>query len=286
MGWGIVLVILGILWLLSNFGWFSWDSWNTLWMFLPLALILWGLNYLLKDSKQRIPILLGVAVVGGIGLFGWSRTAAAQGSTQAISEDLQGATQTEVVVTSGLARLELGSLGPDSGKAIEGQVALMRGERLEHSAQKSGTLLKVRVEAKGNTRFGSPRSQGWNLKLSSKVPLALKVNSGVGENLLDLSGLKLSSFFLSAGVGSSQVRLPSQGRYSAEISGGVGALEVSVPSTIGLRLQVSTGLGGSELPSGLITKGDKLYESADYPTAQSRVDLKVSGGIGGIVVRR
>lgn len=287
MGWGIVLIAFGTLWLLSTFGLFSWGFWNSFWIFWPLALIVGGLNFILKDSKQRFPILLGVALVGGLGLFGWSRVSGAEGSSQAISEDLKGATQADITLSPGVGRLELSSLEQNSTKAIEGQIELVRGERLEHSAALSGNTLKVRLEAQSNSiGLNARRPEGWKLRLSPKVSLRLNVNSGVGENVLDLSGLKLSDLEVTSGVGRTEVRLSSQGQYSAKIEGGVGALEVNVPSTVGLRLHVSTGLGGAELPTNLISKGEKTYESADYQTAKNRVDLEISSGVGGIVVRR
>lgn len=287
MRWGIALIVLGILGLGSSFGRFSWDFWNAFWALLPLALILWGLNLILKESKARVPILFCVALVGGLSLYSWAKTTAAPGTIQSISEDLHGATQVAATLSAGVGKLELGSLNSASDKAIEGQVELVSGERLERSAERSGNTLNLRLEAKGITRIiGNRRPERWDLKLSPRVLLRLKVKAGLGENLLDLRGLKLSSLEVDSGVGSTQVRLPSQGQYNAKVAGGVGGLEIHVPKNVGLRLRVSTGLGGVELPPGLITKGDKHYESSDYSTAIHRVDLMVTGGIGGIVIRR
>jgi len=51
--WGVILIAIGIIFLLEQFGV---DVWDTAWRFWPVILIVWGANKLylgLKEKRQR-----------------------------------------------------------------------------------------------------------------------------------------------------------------------------------------------------------------------------------------
>jgi phage shock protein PspC (stress-responsive transcriptional regulator) len=285
LGW--MLVGLGGWFLLQTLGLISWDAWGWLWQLWPLALIVGGLSVLLQGNRQRLPILLAVFLVGGGLLTAFYNRPAAQGSLETIAEPLQGAPSGEVVLSSGVGKLEVWAL-ENSANLIEGRVQLLPGERLEREVRREAEGLRVKLEAKGNTRGWNVnrRLEGWRLGLSPRVPIRLRVSTGVGESRLNLSRLRLSELTVNTGVGSTQVELPVQGSYRASIDGGVGEIEVRVPREMALRLRADAGLGGVKVPDGLIKQGDNRYESPGYASATNRVDLEVSGGVGAIQVRR
>jgi len=47
----MILIILGGVFLLNNFGLLSWSVWDVLWRFWPLIIIFWGLEILFGDSR-------------------------------------------------------------------------------------------------------------------------------------------------------------------------------------------------------------------------------------------
>lgn len=56
---GILLVVIGLILLLNNFGIISWSVWDILWKLWPLFLILWGVEALLgEDLAGRIILVL------------------------------------------------------------------------------------------------------------------------------------------------------------------------------------------------------------------------------------
>jgi membrane protein DedA with SNARE-associated domain len=55
LAWGIILIVIGFIFILDNFGVDVWDSLARLW---PLALIVWGawkLYFGLKERKEEAP---------------------------------------------------------------------------------------------------------------------------------------------------------------------------------------------------------------------------------------
>lgn len=284
--WGIALIAIGLLWLFTSLGWFSWDFWADLWLLWPLVLILFGLNFLLREHPQRIPVLIAVGLLGGGLLWIWNARPGAQGALEQISIPLGPVSQAQIRLAPGVGRLEVSSLEEGSASLVEGQVRLLPGERLERRSDVRGSEAVVALEAKGRTS-GSVRSrEGWELKLSPRANLRLDVNTGVGETILNLRSLQLSSLEVNSGVGRVQIELPEQGVYRARIDGGVGELDIRIPQNVAVRLEARTGLGGLEVPNGLLKQGDNRYESPDYASAANKADLEVKGGVGRVVIRR
>ena len=125
----------------------------------------------------------------------------------------------------------------------------------------------------------------WDLGLSPGVPLTLKVNSGVGANNLDLSGLTLDELSVSTGVGRTVVTLPAEGGFSANISQGIGELVVVVPEGLGVRIKANTALAARDMPDDFVSAGENVYTSPGYATAEQRVDLEAGIAIGKLTVR-
>ena len=62
--WPSILIGLGIILLLQNFGLLSWSMWASLWRFWPLILVLIGLELFLQGSARAlVGLLLGALLV-------------------------------------------------------------------------------------------------------------------------------------------------------------------------------------------------------------------------------
>lgn len=59
---GLILIFIGVVFLLNNFGVLSWEIWNTLWRFWPVILILGGLEILFGKSKLASLIVAIIAI--------------------------------------------------------------------------------------------------------------------------------------------------------------------------------------------------------------------------------
>jgi len=68
------------------------------------------------------------------------------------------------------------------------------------------------------------------------------------------------------------------------IDGGVGTVRLRLPSSMALRVEVDTGIGTFNSGSRLNSKGDNVYETADFSNADNAITLHVKVGIGTISV--
>jgi hypothetical protein len=136
----------------------------------------------------------------------------------------------------------------------------------------------------------SGQDHGWRIRLNPTVPLTLEANNGFGESNYDLSGLTLASANLNNGAGDITVTLPpaETQSYDVNISNGVGSTHVNLPSEAAVRMTISNGLGDINV-SGLREVGDsdgeRVFESANYDSAEQRITINISNGLGSVTVR-
>ena len=131
--------------------------------------------------------------------------------------------------------------------------------------------------------FTTPNQDNrWDLRLTDKIPLDLRVQLGAGEGTLRLSGLAVRRLDVSVGAGQLNVDLrgPWDDNLDGTIRGGVGEAVVRLPSEVGVRVRATGGIGGVEA-EGLQKEGD-YYVNAAYGKSGVRVRLDISGGIGQI----
>ncbi len=287
----VILIGLGMLFLLENFGLLDWGVWETLLRLWPVFVIAAGLDLLLGRGSL-LGSLFVLALVGGIVVavifvsgmpVAWSTAV----SSETISQPLGNASQADVEIGSGVGTLRLGAL-EDPQKLVEGTVSLSGGQKAASDFYTSGDTAFFRLRSKGTSRFpadGRPGDFIWDLKLNNTVPTRLRVNTGVGVTIADLSQVKLTELEYHGGVGKTDLALPGRGQYQARIEGGVGEVTVSIPSGMAASIRVETGLGDVRV-SGDYQRQGSYYVSPGYETATDRVDLRVNGGIGRIVVRQ
>jgi hypothetical protein len=122
----------------------------------------------------------------------------------------------------------------------------------------------------------------WDLHLSNKVPLELKVEQGAGRARLTLGGLSLSRLDVEIGAGETIVDLTGDWKndLTANIQGGVGRATVRLPSDVGVRASAEGGIGAIHV-HGLKKDGD-AYVNEAYGKSPITVKVQVEGGVGEI----
>ncbi len=125
----------------------------------------------------------------------------------------------------------------------------------------------------------------WNVGLTPKVPLSLRVETGVGESTLNLETLKVTNLSLNVSVGGTTIHLPSTGLVTATLDGGVGKIDITLPRGMQARIQVKHGIGAINVVGDFQRDGD-IYTSSGYAGASNRVDLQIEGGVEQIAVKQ
>ena len=291
--WPLILIGAGVIFLLNNMNVLSWTVWDALWRMWPVLLIAIGLDILFGRRSAigaLIALVLIAALIGGAVWFAATQVPRLTGqtlTTNQIAQQLGDATSADVQISFNVGSLRIGAL-KDSVNLIEGTIGAGPGETITSDYHVDGNVAHYQLKSQGVPfmPFGRSRyDQSWKLDLSSSVPMALRVSTGVGEASLDLSDLKVTDLNMSSGVGQTQIQLPARGQLQARVSGGIGQVVVIVPEGMAARIHGSAGLGGLTVSSRFTSQGGGQYVSPNYASAQDRVDLNISGGIGQVVVR-
>lgn len=291
-GLAVLLIIVGVLILLGNFGWLSWGVLARVANLWPVLLVAIGADML---TRRRYSVVVwGAAVVVGAllyaydtgGIGGQTVWGTAAGELRTISHPLSGANAADVTITTSVGTLRLAGLS-GGDQLVEGSIRTGRGETLVDELSHRGdvAVLRLTSDQRPGVNIGAGERREWDLRLTRGVPIALSVKTGVGSAHLDLQRVTLSSLRMEAGVGEVDATLPESGIYRAEFKSGVGATHITIPKGMAARVTVDGGLGAVHVNGTFARSGD-TYETPGYPTASDRVDLTVDGGLGRITIDR
>lgn len=258
--WGLVLILLGTLFLLQTVGVLSWSVWAYFW---PLMLILVGGWILLRPR------------LGG--------KASLQAETLAIP--LGAASEASVEFNHGAGRL-LVSDGAGAAQLLEG--SFVGGVR--HSVQQEGPLTRVKLSADNiltplDMPWAGEEGLRWDVKLTREVPLELTFHTGAGENRINLRELKVRRILLETGASSTEMTLPAQSPFCrVDVRAGAASVVLRVPQGVAGRIVMESGLVGSKIDPQRFPYNGTTYETPGYDQAERRVEIKVEAGLGSIEI--
>lgn len=288
----IVLVGLGVLLLLSNFGILNFNLWELLFRFWPLFLVAAGLDLLLGRRTNggalvALVILVGL-IIGGMWLGYVQSNAFESVAGQTLRQSLEGASRAEIKIDSSISQMQI-TAGAPSGQLVEGAVALHNNEELKTDFSVAGGVATYLLKSDSHSfilpSFGRREDGLWNLRLNAETPTALSISTGVGSAELDLTQLTLTDLEVSTGVGEVQITLPVRGVFAAAIEGGVGKIVVLVPDSLAAQITADAGIGSVTVEGDYIHRSDE-YISPNFDSAPHRVTLVIGGGVGPVTVRQ
>ena len=293
----IMLVVLGILFLLSNFGVISSDFWSTLWRFWPLILVLLGIEIMLGVTRGWVAIVLALLAVGvvaaiGFGLAlgyrsdgGWLRR---ERASQEWVVELGDLVEAEVLVKFGAGRVDIGALSSRSVNLLEGDLEYDRSRGMpdKEFEQRDGKGILTLSSASSTGIFFGVGGEDWELKLSRDIPLDLSVEAGAASIDLDLEPLNVRSLRLQLGASTVKVKFPeSATSTSAVIKAGAATINIDIPEGVAARINTKLGLSTSHIDESRFQKSDGYYISPGYDTAKNKLEISLETGVSTVTIK-
>src|SRR5271165_6352148 len=135
----------------------------------------------------------------------------------------------------------------------------------------------------GNASGVSGYKYNWDLRFNDEKPIAMEVELGAGEGVLELGSLNLKNLDVQMGVGELKLDLRGKPRseYQVRIRGGIGHVVVNLPQDIGIVAEAKGGIG-AVTARGLKKRGNRYVNQAYEDGAKTSIRLDISGGIGQI----
>jgi len=255
--WGVILIVLGLLFFLRASGFLRGDVFGWFW---PVFLI-----------------ILGIWVLAG---RYFSRGAGPDGQTFSI--DLQGAAKMELDFDHGAGAVQI-SGGAPTGVAISGSKA----SGMDVSSHLAGDSLSVNLNA-GPTfiPFLGPDGGEWRFQLTQEVPVAIKVDAGASSMDFDMTDIRLSFLGVDTGASSLKVKLPANaGHTLVDIEAGAASIDLLVPAGVGARIRFDQGVSSMDIDEQrfpFFAASANLRQSADYDSAANKVEINLEGGASSI----
>jgi hypothetical protein len=291
MFWPLVLIAVGIVFLLGNYGLIRPVSFVALLALWPVLLVLLGIDIAFArrwpiETLAAEVIIIGLALllaatqpdalslttfsIGGSSGCGDPRSSVSvpRGSLQSISVSINGAAARYHLAGGASAALEANA-GYDELCLAVRDASSGRGD--------------VRL-SQGGTRIGGDNDV--TVKLSNDLPASVTLNAGAGEFDVDLHELKITDARLNIGASSTTVVLPHpSGDVVIRADGGASSLVIEIPADVEARVTVSGGLVTANTSNARTTKTGNVIETSGYAAAKDRVTVNVTGGATSVAVR-
>lgn len=251
-------------------------------IFWGAALIVLGLMFALKAANliddvfgwfwPIFLILLGAWFVAGRYLPGHHHP------SEEFRVELEHAPKLALELEHGAGSIHLQG-GAEEGIALSGS----KGPALDVKSDLTDDGLGVKVDA-GPTflPFLGPQDGVWHMKVSNEVPVSIKVSAGASKLFFDLTDVRLTFLGVDAGASNITVLLPQNaGKSLVDIESGAASVDVKFPLGVGGRIRLDQGASSIQIDKTRFLPQENLpgvYQSADYDTASSKVELTLDGG--------
>ncbi|TZF83020.1 hypothetical protein FW774_11995 [Pedobacter sp. BS3] len=306
--WGLVLLFVGGIMLLNNFGVIDF-SWGAIWQFWPVILILAGANMLFSRSHSAagaaLAVVATVCVLAFVAYQGltnkyrsplwfryedngnWNDNDTLRKSThQTFAEpfDVQ-VKRAELTVTGGASDYKLKDTTTDLFKADVKQH--IGNYSLQRTSRDSLEILEFRMQGKNHNWNMSDMDENNVTMLLNTDPLwNINLKLGAGEAELDLRPFKVENITIKGGAASFELKLGMpQTVTNITAETGMAEVKVSVPKEAGCQIWVKTGISSRDF-DGFTKQADGSYTTANYASATKKIIIRLKGGLSDYEIER
>ena len=251
--WGGVLIFLGLLFLLQ--------TQNIIPSIFPYA---W----------QIMLILVGLWMI--VSVY-WKP----DGVEETFSIPLENAKTARYRFSHGAGHIEIKG-GAPIGQALVGSAA----ETVSTNSRSDGDRLEVRVEAGASfIPFFGTADGVFRFQVSNEVPSSIRVEMGASQLDMDLTDVPATEITLQTGASNSNLTLPARGASHLDLEAGAASITIQIPDGVAGRVRVKEGLTSINVDTSRFPQLDsRLYQSADYDTAEDRAEINIEAGLGSITI--
>ncbi len=289
--WGLVLILVGVLALLSNLGIVEVQILEVLRLW-PLLIVAAGLSVLNLDGwlgrlLTALFLAFTLTAVGWMAL-GYGPSTSPQSTTQQISIPTkeESVDKASVTIRSGAGELDIKGANIDAvveGRLRSNFMSIEKSSVVEDSTQM--IVLDLRGKHQQNWTFGNWEND-LNLKMNDTLPLDLAIDAGASSINMDLSNTLLTNLDVDAGASSTKIKLGDNvERVNVRIDTGASSTEIKVPRSVGVQLQIDSGLTGKDIDD-LEKTGENTYETPGFDEAEKQIFITGSFGLASFELNR
>lgn len=276
---GIILVLVGCLFLVNSLGIFDIGIIGFASDFWPAFLILAGISLIFKKKNLAGIFLVIMFVTLIIGAFdGISFNEPEYSFSQERVDINETVDNLEVKLEFGLGNI-------DVAKNKEGRFALINSNytsekaRVTYEENNDSGKLKIRRDDDPDFVFAE---ENWMIFLDNETSKTLELDYGVSEVRLDLRDLNIEELKISCGVSDNTVIFDNND-IDVRFEGGVSDTEFLFPEDLGVRIDTETGLSDFNMED--FKKSGRLYVSNNYDNAEKKAHIRIEAGLSNFVAK-
>lgn len=297
--WGVILLILGVLFLGTNIGWWPNAVWISFLSYWPIIVIVLGLRVLIKNNGL-FSILALIIIIASLILslylpgvvfnrWHWSDNSL-KSSTDSTSQrfDHKSISIVNLKLEAGAGRINIEALPVKSQDLftenntnmgpIDKNVSIKDNEESIKLFKQNMSYFLFNPEKWGNRHLTT--------KINQTIKLNLTINSGASSYDFDLSKLKLNNLVIDTGASTGSLKIGNLvNNINATIDMGASNLVINLPAKTALKLTRNSGLTKITFKdSSNITESNKLYISKDYQNAENKINLSLVSGASNLKI--
>jgi hypothetical protein len=314
---GLILVLIGVAILLSNFGYmhFHWFNIFHLW---PIFLVIGGVNLVFANNKSQWATILKIAVVVlgfGLILFGnfgdrytfWPGHYTFNNNDNFDdNNDDNNDSDSSSVKSSGngvfnepyhadvkYARLDISggatsfNLADTTNQLFYARVKDTYGKyEFNRSKEDSVYVLDFHMKNHQGIEIGDHKDNDATLSLNVNPIWAIEIKAGATALNFDLSKFKVNELKIEGGAASFNVKLGAPlAMTDVDVSTGVSSVDIAIPQNAACSIETESGLSGKHF-EGFTKTDDNNYETLGYATAKTKIHIQMKGGLSDFKVTR
>jgi len=315
--WGILLLFIGGVLLLENFGVIDF-YWRNIWHFWPIFLIIAGIHILFNKNNSQTGHIISIAVLVialsflfykgqqppernswwgnhfnkdiDINLDDHEDDSNSQDTTfnqLNLSEPFvagDSAKKTILNISGGGISFNLDG---ETANLINADVKKKQGNfSLTKQITDSATVLTFKMDDKRNKWSFGDGDNDVNFKLNKIPNWDIMMKLGAGEANFDFADYKVRTFRFDGGAAALDIKfgdlLPIT---DVTVKSGVADVEIKIPTNSGCRIKTKTGLSAKDF-DGFEKISDGVYETSNYKISTKKIFINLDGGLSNFEVNR
>ncbi|MBN1651774.1 MAG: hypothetical protein JW857_10625 [Bacteroidales bacterium] len=305
--WGVILVVIGALFIFNNLGWFDF-SLRSLFDMWPALLIIWGISMLpikggLKTALSVITVLLAIFIASTrdysdhwttrfnkhVNMRGvdWDHSDDEYNQsddvyTYTFNENYDASIKTAVLnmdIAAGKFRIE------DTTNYLLDFEAENNVGQYSNEVMKNGSTTEIYVRLEeGRIRSGTNKNRAY-IKLNTQPVWEMKLDVGAADFVGDLREFKVSKVEIDGGASSIRLKIgDKQDETNIDIETGASAVKVYIPESAGCEVVSNTVLSDLDL-KGFIKEG-KRYRTPNFDGQKQKVFISLDAAVSALDVIR
>ncbi|OGY22267.1 MAG: hypothetical protein A2126_03485 [Candidatus Woykebacteria bacterium GWB1_45_5] len=285
-----ILISLGIVFLLNNFGVLPWDIWTNLWKFWPVLLILVGIEAFIGQSvsiKTLLVLLFLIFLIPvAFAINPFTKNPLAT-ETLPVSEPLGSLAKSKIIIDLPATNLDLKAVATGSSKLIEGKISFSKAANKPKISKEEvfgKGVLTISQEGQTSLPFVSSLKNNTQLALSQQIPLELLIKAGAAAGNIDLSNLRVDYLEIDSKATTLKIIFGKLYSTRAVLKAGAASLEIQIPPEIATRLKVDSKVKNLSVPPRFEKNGAE-YKTKEFDKAFTRLDIEINAAAGTITIK-